>query len=258
MACLFVPILLKGQDTPVDREGLEALRRLRLAQPLLSKAFDLLAARDWEGAKRQFSRCLEASPENPNACFGMADIFSQTGDVPQALGWIEKAEKASLDLQQVWETQKTSLFKLSQSERTSLLRLAEDLLNDGMSFYSCNATKISHESNQAAEKARTITVKGAAGDSPFAVPAEFYSLHGNLLFKLKRFDEAEARYLQALAIAPAHERCLNNLINIYFISRKFELAQSWLGKAIQQKVKINPGLVQAVRRAAAGEKPENR
>lgn len=257
LICLCVPILLAGQDNPGDKQGLELLRKLRLTQPLLNKASDLLTAKDWEGAARQFNHCLEVQPENPDACFGMAYICNQTGDIPRALTWIEQAEKGSLCLQKVWEDQKTSLFKSSQEERMRLFKLAEDLLNNGMYVYSCKSNKLYVESTQVSQKARAITADANADDSPFAIPAEFYSLHGNLLFKLKRLPEAEEQYLQALAIAPNHERCLNNLINIYFVTGKIGQARGWLEKADQLKVKINPGLAQAVRQAKPDEKPAN-
>jgi Flp pilus assembly protein TadD len=257
LVCLLIPFFLAGQSNSNPEKDLETLRKLRLTQPILNKASDLLAAKDWEGAARQFNRCLEALPESPDACFGMAYICNQTGEIAKALAWIEQAEQASLYLQQVWENQKTILFKSSQEEQIRLLKLAEDLQNNGMSAYSCKSNKLSAESSQATQKAREITAKGNTESSPFEIPAEFYSLHGNLLFKLKRWEEAEAQYLKALAIAPDHQRCLNNLINVYFVTGKIEQARSWLEKAIQQKVKINPGLVQAVRSAKPAEKSQN-
>ena len=60
--------------------------------------------------------------------------------------------------------------------------------------------------------------------------------------------------MEALAIDPGHERCLNNLINIYFISGRIEQARNWLEKANQQKVKINAGLEKALRQAPTPEK----
>ena len=257
LACLCVPIFLAGQDNPNDKQGLEILRKLRLTQPLLNKASDLLTAKDWEGAVRQFTLCLEVQPECPDACFGMAYVSNQTGDIPGALTWIEQAEKGSLYLQKVWENQKTSMFKSSQEERSRLFELAEDLLNNGMYTYSCKSQKLLAESTQATQKAQPITADADASDSPFSIPAEYHSLHGNLLFKLKRLPEAEEQYLQALAIAPAHERCLNNLINIYFVTGKIEQARGWLDKADRLKVKVNPGLAQAVRQAKSEDNPGN-
>jgi hypothetical protein len=50
-------------------------------------------------------------------------------------------------------------------------------------------------------------------------------------------------------VEPAHERCLNNLVNIYFITRRLAEAREWLDKAARLKVKVNPNLEKAVREA---------
>jgi len=247
--CGLVSLLLAGQNAPGDKQGLEVLRRLRLTQPTLNEALDLLAARDWEGAGRQFGRCLEALPQSPGACFGMAYIANETGDIARGLAWMEKAEQASIYLKQVWENQKTGLFKLSQEEKDRLQELSLGLQYRAENSSVCRSHEYIFESNKAAQKAKDISAKGNSDDSPFAIPAEYLSLHGNLLFKLKRYEEAEAKYLAALAISPGHERCLNNLINLYFISRRIEQARDWLEKATRLKVKINPRLAEAVRQA---------
>lgn len=54
----------------------------------------------------------------------------------------------------------------------------------------------------------------------------------------------------ALALEPGHERCLNNLINVYFISGRIGSARDWLEKADRLKVRVNFELARAVRRAA--------
>lgn len=256
LVSLFVPILLAGQENSGNEKEAKIFLKLRLTQPLLNKAFDLLAAKDWEGAAGQFNRCLETLPEHPNACFGMAEIFNQKGDFATALTWIEKAEKGCLYLSQIWTTQKLSLFRLSQEEQDQLLQIAFDLSYLHAKGV-CRAAKYDRESKGILQKVKNVSTKRNTADSPFAIPTEFFALHGNLQFKLKRFEEAEAQYLQALAIAPDHERCLNNLINIYFISNKIEQARSWLEKATQQQVNINPGLIQAMRQAKIAEKPQN-
>ena len=256
LLCLCVPLLLPAQEIPGEKQGLETLRKLGLTQPLLSEASDLLAVRDWAGAGRLFDRCLETLPENPGACFGKAYIANQAGDIAAGLAWMEKAEAASLFLEKVWENQKTELLKSSQEEKDRLLELALGLQVRGETFSVCKSHEYARESAKATQKAMNISFSGDFAAAPFAVPAEYLSLHGNLLFKLKHFPEAEAKYLAALAIAPAHERCLNNLINIYFITGRIAPAREWLGKADRLKVRINPGLARAVRQAAPAETPK--
>jgi len=256
LLCLFFPILLAGQNSASSEQNLIILNKLRQTQPLLNKAFDLLAAKDWEGATRQFNRCLEVVPENPNACFGLATIAKQKGEFSQALTWIEQAEKGCLYFSQVWENQNMNAFHSSQEEKDRLTQIAYELYTMGMDKVKCRTDEYIRESNEISKKAKDISSKENTDSSPFAIPADFFALHGDLLFKLKRFKEAEAHYLKALALSPNHERALNNLINIYFISHQIEQAQSWLEKATQQNVKINPGLVQAVRQAKLDQKPE--
>jgi tetratricopeptide (TPR) repeat protein len=255
LLCLCVPLRLPAQEIPGQTQGLDALRKLGLTRPLLGAASDRLAARDWEGAGRLFDRCLETLPENPGACFGKACIANEAGDSAAALAWMEKAEKASLYLNQVWENQKTGLFKSAQDEKERLRELSLGLQYRGEHSSICRAPEYFHESDKAAQKAGAISSKGNFADPPFAVPAEYLSLHGNLLFKLKRFAEAEAKYVEALASEPGHERCLNNLINLYFVTGRIGQARDWLEKAARLRVRINPGLAQAVRRDGIAKKP---
>lgn len=250
LCLLCFPLLSTGREIPGEKQGLELLRQLSLAQPMLAEAFDLLAIRDLAGAGRLFDRCLEALAENPGACFGKACIADRQGDLAGALAWMERAEAESLFLDRLWAGQKTALLKASQEEKDRLQELSLDLQVKGEISSVCRSHEYSRESAKAAQKAKDISFQGNFDHSPFAMPAEYVSLHGNLLFKLKRYGEAEAKYLAALALEPGHERCLNNLINLYFISGRIGPARDWLDKAGRLKVKVNSELARAVRRAA--------
>jgi tetratricopeptide (TPR) repeat protein len=246
LACLMIPAWLAGQTISDSEQGMEMLRKFHSTLPTANKGFELMMAKDWEGAAHQFSCCLDVLPEHPNACFGMAFISNQTGDVPKALTWIEQAEKACASLQLVWENQKINGLKLSQEDEGRLYELATQNIGGNINNWSCTARARAYESKQLGLPSKDVM---KAETSPFIVPAEFLALHGNLLFKQKRFAEAEAKYLEALAIEPAHERCLNNLVNIFFVTKRFALAREWLDKGAKLKVKMNPGLEKAVREA---------
>ncbi|HUU04960.1 MAG TPA: tetratricopeptide repeat protein [Patescibacteria group bacterium] len=251
---LLIPVMLTGQKDVGVGNDLEILRKLHSTQAIVNKGLDLLTVKDWEGAAREFNRALETLPENPNACYGLAYIGNHKREIAQALTWIEQAEKGCLLLQQAWEKQKTNPFKLSKEDEGRLREIAAQTISGSVDLMSCWLNNTSYDMKRTGVNTNTVPLKGNTDNSPFVVPAEFLSLHGNLLFKLKRFPEAEAKYLEALAIVPGHERCLNNLINIYFISGRIELARSWLEKAGQQMVKINAGLEKAVRQAPTPEK----
>ncbi|MBU4405896.1 MAG: tetratricopeptide repeat protein [Candidatus Aminicenantes bacterium] len=251
---LLIPFMLTGQKNAGVDNNLEILRKLHSTQAIVNKGLELLTAKDLAGAASEFNRALETLPENPNACYGMAYIGNQKREIAQALIWIEQAEKGCLLLQQTWEKQKTNPFKLSKEDEGRLREIAAQNIGGSVNGTNCWLNNTAYDMKRIGVNNTAVPLKGNTDNSPFAVPAEFLSLHGNLLFKLKRFPEAEAKYLEALAIAPGHERCLNNLINIYFISGRIEQARSWLEKAGQQKVKINQGLEKAVRQAQTPEK----
>jgi len=243
LACLQFAALLAGQGSTSIGKDMEMLRRFHSTLPAANRGLELVAARDYEAAGREFDRCLKILPEHPHACYGKAVIASQAGDIAPALSWIERAEKGCLGLQQVWNRQKTNWLTMSKDDEKRLRDLATQNIGGMTNSIACVSVERAYES----KKTGKATVDVIQDDtSPFVIPAEFLALHGNLLFKLRRIDEAEAKYLEALAVEPAHERCLNNLINIYFVSRRLGQAREWLEKARQLKAKINPKLEQAV------------
>jgi Tfp pilus assembly protein PilF len=250
LACLLIPAGLGAQDSSSVDKDMVTLRKYHSVLALANKGLELVAARNWEAAARQFDRCLEILPDHPNACYGKAVISNQAGDVPQALNWIEKAENGCVSLQLVWAKQKTNWLTISKDDAKRLHELAAQTMGGNTETVGCTSQDRAYESKKTGRPSEDALQDAKGSDaSPFAVPAEFLALHGNLLFKEKRFPEAEAKYLEALAVEPAHERCLNNLVNIYFITRRLAEAREWLDKAARLKVKVNPNLEKAVREA---------
>ncbi|MCU0275351.1 MAG: tetratricopeptide repeat protein [Acidobacteria bacterium] len=243
LACLPFAALLAGQgSTSIDKD-MEMLRKYHSTLPAANKGLELVAARDWAGAAREFDRCLAILPEHPQACYGKAVISNQAGDITPALSWIERAEQGRLAMKQAWENQKTNWLAVSKEDAGRLNEIIAQNIGGSSTSISCMARESSSQSKRTGMPSKSVLQEGP---SPFDGPAEFHAFHGNLLFKLRRIDEAEAKYLEALAVEPAHERCLNNLINIYFVSRRLGQAREWLEKARQLKAKINPKLEQAV------------
>ncbi len=247
LACLLMPAGLGAQDSSSVDKDMVTLRKYHSVLAVANKGLEWVAARDWEAAAKQFDRCLEILPDHPNACYGKAVISNQAGDVPMALSWIEKAEKGCAALQLVWAKQNTNWLSMSKDDAKRLHELAAQTMGGNTETVGCTSQDRAYESKKTGRPSEDALKDSKSGTSPFAVPAEFLALHGNLLFKQKRLPEAEARYLEALAVEPAHERCLNNLVNIYFVTGRLAKAREWLDKAARLKVKVNPNLEKAVR-----------
>lgn len=78
------------------------------------------------------------------------------------------------------------------------------------------------------------------------VPAEFHYIHGNILFKLKRFAEARDQYQAAVKADPRHGNAWNNLISIHFASGDQANALRLLEEAETNGVEVNAKLKQAI------------
>lgn len=256
LACwlgLLLAALLPGQKGASLEQDMELLRKYHSTLAVANKGLELAAMRNWQEAGLELERCLAVMPGHPSACYGKAVIAGQAGDLPAALAWIERAEAGCLELQRVWENQKPNWLSMSREDEKRLRELAAQDIGGSTSSLACVSVDRAYESKKTGRATADVLQDGA---SPFAMPAEFHALHGNLLFKSRRLDEAEAQYLKALAIAPGHERCLNNLINLYFVGRRFDLAREWLAQARKRKARIHPQLEKVVEEAQQKSEPQ--
>ncbi len=245
-ACFLLALALTAQKNTSLEQDIEMLRKYHSVLPAANSGLELAAAGNWEQAGKELDRCLAILPGHPNAAYGKAVVANQAGEIAAALAWIERAENGCLAMQQVWKNQKTNWLSMSREDEKRMRELAAQSIGGSTSSLACVSVDRAYESKKTGRATADVIGDGA---SPFEIPAEFHALHGNLLFKLRRLDEAEAQYLLALAIEPAHERCLNNLINVYFVTRRLDKAREWLERAGKLKARINPRLEQAIREA---------
>jgi len=244
--CAFVlfPMLITPDPGSNVNEDLKTLQKYQSSLADAGKGMELLAAGDREGALKKFAGCLAVLPDHPDAAYGRAVVSSREDDLVQALLWIERAEAGCRSLQSIWKEQTAGRLSMSREEQLRLRELVTQGIDRTKNSVFCDAQSLIY--NKTARQTQDVLRQADGEVSPFAVPAEFFALHGNILFKMKRLDEAEAQYIKALDVNPGHERCLNNLVNIYYVTRRLDLAREWLKKAGERKVSIHPKLKAAV------------
>lgn len=71
------------------------------------------------------------------------------------------------------------------------------------------------------------------------VPAGYHYIHGNILFKLRRFREAADRYLETIRLDPHHEFAYNNVASLYLGIGQYQTALDFLLQAEANGVKVN-------------------
>jgi tetratricopeptide (TPR) repeat protein len=81
------------------------------------------------------------------------------------------------------------------------------------------------------------------------IPADYFYLHGNIFFKIKRYKEAHEQYQEAIKINPKHGNAYNNLANLYYIAKQYQKALDCLNLAEAHGAKINPEFKKAILKA---------
>lgn len=247
MIGLAIPIVVMAGKPDQVNGDLETLQKYRSTLPDASRGLEMLAAGDMDKAERLFAGMLKVFPGHPDACYGRAVLYSRRGDLAAALSWIEEAEAGYFHLQRIWKRHMSKRMNMTPEEQRRMRELTTQGVDRTRNSMFCDTQSLLY--NRTSRSTKDMLHNGDSESTPFHLPAELPALHGNILFKLRRLPEAEEKYLEALAIDRFHERSMNNLINIYYMTHRFDPARMWLEKARQLKVRIHPGLAKAVQSA---------
>jgi tetratricopeptide (TPR) repeat protein len=176
-------------------------------------------------AEKEFNDALSIMPQHADSYFMLAQISYKRGDLELARSQIEKAKenyqfivKMKMNMEQV---------------RINKMREARD------------AGTYDERGTQALDQRLNTPVATIA-----EIPGDYHYIHGNILFKLKEFQQAHDMYLQAVTVVPTHKDAYNNLINIYLMSKQYQKGLDYLKIAEDNEVKINEKLKEALLKAA--------
>lgn len=249
LVSVLLAVFLLGESDPLNEQDLKLLTTLKQIQPGVQKGIDRFESGDLSGARRVLEKSAKILPQHPDVCFFLSQISYRENDFSAALGWIEKAEAGFKQLQAVRARLNQSMIKIDQDKKEKLNDYALDLLISSQ-HAQCSAERLKLESNQLEEKAKEINPEQrenfSAGTS---ASAEFSYVHGNVLFRLRRFPEAEVHYLDAIRVDPRHANAYNNLINLYLVIHRLGSAREYVGLAEKNDVSLNPALVETVRKS---------
>jgi len=225
--------------------------KFKMADAKFQKGKGLFVKEKYEKAEMELRACLEVMPEHADALFFLSQIDYKKGDFEQALADIEKAKSNYEFIGQ--------LYTFTHQERLEALRDEKFKLENELTTLQDQLNRASTDEERQKIQASIMQVKNSLSpinsrlNEPIPpvlkIPAEYYYFHGNVLFKLKKFDEAHDQYLEAIKIEPKHTSAYNNLVNLYYMSRNYELALKYIKQAEANSVKLNPELKKAVLKA---------
>jgi len=254
---LIVFILLLGANLSFGQKHFymkekEMYEKFKMATKNFEKGKEYFLKGNYKKSEKELRKCVEIMPEHVYAHFYLSQILYKKGDIHKALEHIEKA-KANFKLM-------ADLHAYSYQQYTSQLREQKDNLDMELFQLKEKLSTLGSESDERFEIEAAIgTTEHRIGiiksrltepwQSEESMPADYFYFHGNIFFKLKKYQEAYAQYLEATKINPQHGNAYNNLANLYFMTKQYQKALDCLNKAEANGAKINPELKKAILKA---------
>lgn len=176
-------------------------------------------------AEKEFNECLNIMPEHADAQFMLAQIAYKKGDLELARSRMETAK----------ENYHFIVKMKMNMDQIRILKTQE--ARDSGRYDEAGKEALDHRLT------RPVATKEE-------IPADYHYIHGNILFKLREFQEAHDMYVKAITLDPKHKDAYNNLINIYLMSKQYQKGLEYLKMAEDNHVKINEKLKEALLKAA--------
>ncbi|NIM17107.1 MAG: tetratricopeptide repeat protein [Candidatus Aminicenantes bacterium] len=217
------------------------LHSFRLARKYHYSGVQLFLKGKYDKAEKYFKKSLDAFPKFSYADYFLAKICYNKKDYMQSMVHIKRAKEnfkyiRDLDV----DSQLQYLDRLRQQKED----IEKDLDNPML-------TKI--PSSQRAEMEKDKLKIDSLLSTPIprakSMPADYNFVHGNILFKMKKFKEAHDQYVQAITLDPKHTLAYNNLITLFYMAKKYNMALEYIKRAESNKVEINSKLKEIIRQA---------
>ena len=230
-----------------EKKTIETYKR---SNPLFLSGQKDFVKEKFQKAREKLEKCIEIMPEHANAWLLLAQIESKENHLDQALEDIQKAKMNFESIAKFQTLTQERLFTELREQKVSLQAQAnalESALSQMGGSQSTEAAKLAAELGQ---------IKGTLGNidmqiqrpigSTIDIPAEFFLVHGNILFRRRQFNDARDQYLEVIKRDPANGNAYNNLANLYLLAKAYQKALDYLNQAESHGVTVNPKMKEAV------------
>jgi len=200
-------------------------------------------------AEKKLRECLATFEKHADAHWLMAQIELKRGDVDAALVSIESAKTYFVEIGQLYSYTHQEMMNDLRDQRARLeesVRAGEDAVSQLRSQRpgDMTQTEINKQQGAVEQDKNLIAQIDQQLRNPIpqtmTIPASYYYVHGNVLFKLKRYQDAVIQYQETVRLDPGHEFASNNLASILFAAGQYQEALDVLIRAEANGVKINP------------------
>jgi tetratricopeptide (TPR) repeat protein len=245
MVALFLSLPAQKGFNQQEKESIQKYKRAKVHY---LKGGEYLQKGKFEKARKEADACLEIFPGFADARLLLAQTDYQQGQFATALKEIETAQADFRKFSKFYEYSYLEYLDLLREQRDIVEKHISDLTMQ-MAISTDDDAKQAMQDTINKDKQTRDTLDGRLRNpipETLAVPAEYHYTHGNILFKMKRFGEAEGFYLEAIQADPKHANAYNNLINILYMRGDMAQALKYLNQAEANGVQVLEGLKKAV------------
>lgn len=203
----------------------------------------LFLQQKFDKAEKKLLKCLEIFPGLANAEYYLGQIYYSRKDYQKAkkfLGMAIQHYRSVVNLQNAAHQQYLITLRRQRDELIAYLSSDSAKIS---AYQRTHAENRIARINQRLKTPITIPVDTIA-------PANYHWHMGNTHLKLKEYNEAEKQYLLGIKTDSKYTNCYNNLINLYYVFKKYPRAMAVIKQAQANEVKVNEKLVAAVQKAA--------
>jgi len=230
---------------PLHGGDSDFIKEYKSAELYLQKGIKSSQKGNMKNAEKQFLKCLEKFPQYAEAHFFISQIFYQQGDLANAITRIEEAKSNSEVMARILFNAEQEAESQKKAKRLELGRQMGNLMTEWeLQDSTCVLTAAVNATRSEINALEGQGVISVATSS--AIPANYYYHHGNILFRMKDYDNARIQYLAAIQTNPKHGDAYNNLANLYYMSHSYDEALDCLSQSISSGAKINENLKQAI------------
>lgn len=245
MLLLQAPLAAQKNFNQEEKATMEKYKR---AKEHFLKGAEYLGKGKLEKVQKEIAASLKILPDYADARMLSAQLQYQQGQYESALGEIENAKSGFAAIKKFYyDSYQDYIDRLREERDQKDARLQELTQEQGRA--QTPALKQQIEANITQVKSTLATLDNRIREwipKEIDIPAEYHYIHGNILFKMKRYAEARGLYEAAVQADPHHANAYNNLISIFFTQGDEAHALKFLEQAEANGVTVNGKLKKAV------------
>ncbi len=228
----------------VIKEQNKLIKDFKSANKFFEKGGKQFYKKNYKKAEKNFKKCIEIFPNYSNAYFYLSKGYYYIGSFKESLDCIVKAKSSHKDFVKAVLTSKHRSLDVLKENMKELRNQSNYASTDEGRVQIRIGMNKTREKMDNWQKNYKKTVIGLNN-----LKADYFYFHGNIYFKLKKFQEALNEYVEAIKINPKHNKAYNNLISLLYMAKQYERASEYLELAESNKIGVNPKLKDAVNKA---------